>query len=150
MSFWSTSWSGTLHFILHTFLHPIILLSVFAAHAHTIVTCFALVPRFCYFILVSFSTLLETLSFTIMSHNTHPSDHSHLCPLKCHLIFFSYRPGLTYALQHTTSLHSLPLIINDISLLVVVGCWHGYLSEVRCRFAYGPADATTTHYLLLQ
>jgi len=24
------------------------------------------------------------------------------------------------------------------------------LSEARCRFAYGPADATATHYLLLQ
>ena len=32
----------------------------------------------------------------------------------------------------------------------VVGCWHGYLSGVRCRFAYGPVDATVTHYLLLQ
>ena len=32
----------------------------------------------------------------------------------------------------------------------VVGCWHGYLSGVRCRLAYGPADATATHYLLLQ
>jgi len=30
------------------------------------------------------------------------------------------------------------------------GCWHGYLSGVSCRFAYGPADATATHYLLLQ
>ena len=26
----------------------------------------------------------------------------------------------------------------------------GYVSESRCRFAYGPADATATHYLLLQ
>ena len=25
-----------------------------------------------------------------------------------------------------------------------------WLSGVRCRFAYGPADATATHYLLLQ
>jgi len=32
----------------------------------------------------------------------------------------------------------------------VVGCWRGYLSGVRCRFAYGPAYATATHYLLLQ
>jgi len=32
----------------------------------------------------------------------------------------------------------------------VVGCWHGYLSGARCRFAYGPADTTATHYLLLQ
>jgi len=28
----------------------------------------------------------------------------------------------------------------------VVG-WHGYLSEVRCRLAHGPADATTSHCL---
>jgi len=29
-----------------------------------------------------------------------------------------------------------------------MGCWHGYLSWARCRFAYGPADATATHYLV--
>ena len=32
----------------------------------------------------------------------------------------------------------------------VVWCWHGYLSGARCRLAYGPADATSTHCLLLQ
>jgi len=32
----------------------------------------------------------------------------------------------------------------------VMGCWHGYLSGARCRLAYGPADATATHCLLLQ
>jgi len=32
----------------------------------------------------------------------------------------------------------------------VVGCWHGYLNGVRCRLAYGPADAIATHCLLLQ
>jgi len=31
-----------------------------------------------------------------------------------------------------------------------VGCWRGYLSGARCRLAYGPADATATHCLLLQ
>ena len=30
-----------------------------------------------------------------------------------------------------------------------VGCWHGYLSGARCRLAYGLADATVTHCLLL-
>jgi len=30
----------------------------------------------------------------------------------------------------------------------VVGCWHGYLPGARCRFAYGPADATATHLSL--
>ena len=32
----------------------------------------------------------------------------------------------------------------------VLGCWHGYLTEATCRLAYGPADATATHCLLLQ
>jgi len=31
----------------------------------------------------------------------------------------------------------------------VVGYWHGYLSGARCRLAYGSADATATHCLLL-
>jgi len=31
----------------------------------------------------------------------------------------------------------------------MVGCWRGYLSGVRYRLAYGPADATATHCLLL-
>ena len=31
----------------------------------------------------------------------------------------------------------------------VVGCWRSYLSGARCRLAYGPADATATHCLLL-
>ena len=32
----------------------------------------------------------------------------------------------------------------------VVGRWRGCLSGARCRHAYGPADATATHCLLLQ
>ena len=32
----------------------------------------------------------------------------------------------------------------------LVRCWHSYLSGARCRLAYGPADATATHCLLLQ
>ena len=28
-------------------------------------------------------------------------------------------------------------------------CWHGYRSGARCRLAYGPADATASHCLLL-
>jgi len=32
----------------------------------------------------------------------------------------------------------------------VVGCWHGYLSGVRCRFAYGPADATASCFSEIQ
>ena len=32
----------------------------------------------------------------------------------------------------------------------VVRCWRRYLSGARCRLAYGPADATAIHCLLLQ
>ena len=38
---------------------------------------------------------------------------------------------------------------NSVKALKV-GCWRGYLSGARCRLAYGPADATATHCLLLQ
>ena len=46
---------------------------------------------------LSLNSLLETLYFTLTFYPniTHPSDHSHLCWLKCHLIFFRERPGLT-------------------------------------------------------
>jgi len=38
------------------------------------------------------------------------------------------------------------------SLLVKTEWWDAsvVVSRSRCRFAYGPADATATHYLLLQ
>jgi len=49
---------------------------------------------------LSLNPLLGTLSCS--SYATHPSNHSHLCPLKCHFIFLSHRPGLT-STQHTTS-----------------------------------------------
>jgi len=48
------------------------------------------------------------------------------------------------------------LALNGIALYFMalltslVGCWHGYLSGARCRLAYGPADATATHRLMLQ
>jgi len=46
----------------------------------------------------------------------------------------------------------LVLVLNLVVLLtsLVVGYWRRYLSGARCRLAYGPADATDTHCLLLQ
>jgi len=41
---------------------------------------------------LSLNSLFETF---FQLNTTHPPDHSHLCPLKCHLIFFSDRAGLT-------------------------------------------------------
>ena len=47
---------------------------------------------------LSLNSLLGTLFYL---NSTHPYDHFHLCPQKCHLIFLSYRLGLT-SMQHTT------------------------------------------------
>jgi len=73
---------------------------LFATYAHTNAACFAVVPRLCHPFLVSLSTLY--LELYLLLNVTHLSDLSHLCPLKCHLIFFPYRPDLT-CMQHTTS-----------------------------------------------
>jgi len=70
---------------------------LFAAHAHTIATCSAVVLRLCHLILVS----LWTLYLELYLNATRPPNHSYLRPLKCHLIFLSYRPGLI-SMQHTT------------------------------------------------
>jgi len=72
----------SIHFFTNQFL-------LFATHAHTIVTCFAVV----YHLLIVF---LLTPYLELYLNTTHPSDHSHLCSLKCRLIFFPDRPGLTY------------------------------------------------------
>ena len=49
---WSSSWSLTLCFIPHTFLHPVIFF--FATHVHTIAGRFAVIPMLCHlFFLIS-------------------------------------------------------------------------------------------------
>ena len=42
---------------------------------------------------LSLNSLVQNLSFYLNA--MHPFDHSYLCSLKCYLIFFPYRPGLT-------------------------------------------------------
>ena len=86
---WSLSWAVTLHFILHTFLHPIIVnhCLLFATHAHTISACLAVVPRLCHLpgnpkLFLNF--LLRILSCSFTPHIHDPSNHSHLCPLLWH------------------------------------------------------------------
>jgi len=63
---------------------------LFAAHAHTITTCFDVVPRLCHLIIVSLSTLYLELYLVAWCHTSNPSDHSHLCPLKYHLSHFPF------------------------------------------------------------
>jgi len=88
-------------------------------------------------------------------------------PAPHHSVF--YRPDALPAAQPTVSKHLhqniLPVVYHTdfsaLTLLVgrqeghpackkLLGCWHGYLSGARFRLAYGPADATATHCLLLQ
>jgi len=69
---------------------------LFATHAHTIITYFAVIWRS----LSSNPSLNSACNFFYLNVTTHPYDHSHLYSLECHLIFFSYRPGLTF-MQHT-------------------------------------------------
>jgi len=91
-----------IHFITHCFL--------FATNVYIIATCFAAVLRLCHLFLVSLSTLyLESICYLNV---THPSDHFHLCLLKCHLIFFPW-PGRT-SMQHTMLHTSViqPLLIH--------------------------------------
>jgi len=58
-SLWSSSWSETLYFILHTFLHPNH--HLFATHAHTIAACSAVIPMLCHLSLISLSVCLSQL-----------------------------------------------------------------------------------------
>jgi len=73
-----------------------------------------------------------------------------------------------YRISHDLSQDCLQFIVGSISLRCfgavgwaagrasglqknrVMGCWRGYLSGARCRLAYGSADASVTHCLLLQ
>ena len=68
---WSTSWPGTLSFILHTFLYPIIVFFSQQTHTHSIATCFAVVPTteiMSSNLSLSFNPLLGTLSCSLMQH----------------------------------------------------------------------------------
>jgi len=90
----STSYS--VHFI-----HPVI---VFFSQHMPIPS--QLVLSLCHLFIVS---QLFTWNSIFYLNVPHPCHHSHLCPLKSHLIFFPYRPGLT-SIQHTT-LHATAVLL---------------------------------------
>ena len=52
-----------------------------------------------------FNCSTDTMSF--IPSLSYPSDHSHLCLLKCHLIFFPYRRGLTSMKYTTCTSHTI-------------------------------------------
>jgi len=85
---------------------------LFAAHAHTIATCFAVVSILYRLFLVFLSApYLELLSFTLKLHITEVPPH-----------FLTGQVSLPCSiLLRTQLLYSLHLLINDISLLVSNG-----------------------------
>ena len=98
---WSTSWPGTLHFILHTFLHPS---SFFATHAHTIATCFAVVPRLCHQIQVQIYHVRLAECWRGCWHSlTQTCIHVSQLPLESHTNFFikSCKPSAELRLPST-------------------------------------------------
>ena len=108
-------WNPTLHSLYISSPNHCIL---FKTHSHTITACFAVVPRLCHLILVSQSTLLGTVSFTLMSH-------IHLTILISaywSATLLSFLTGQVSfpcnILLLTPLLNTLPIIDNDISLLV--------------------------------
>ena len=90
--------------------------SSFRSTCHTNAACSAAIPMLCHLYLVSLSApYLEICLFNA----THPPDHSALCSLKCHHIFFPYRPGLTsmqHAASHTTAVQ--PSSHNQRNVLI--------------------------------
>ena len=59
---------------------------------------------------------LNGCSCSTLAPNTHPSDHSHLCSLKCHLIFFPYRPGFTYTQEPNVVNNHITLCQSQMEL----------------------------------
>ena len=80
-------------------------LSFFAAYAHTITVCFAVVPRLCPSL--SFNPLFGTLSCSLTPH-IHLTSFIFAC-WSATSFFLSYRPGLTsmwHATSHMTAVQS--------------------------------------------
>jgi len=97
-----------LHFVLHAFLHPDTQsLSFFTTHAHTIATCFAVVPRLCHLFLVCLSSPSLSLNSTWNYLNvTRPSLLTEVPP---HFFLTGQVSLLCNILLRTQLLYSLPL-----------------------------------------
>jgi len=89
---------------------------LFAAHAHTIATCFAVVLTLYHLILISLSTHWNSIFYL---NAIYPSDHSHLCLWNA--TSFSVLTGQVSLPCNILLNTNLPLTINYISLLVSNG-----------------------------
>jgi len=125
---WFTSWSGTLHFILHTFLHPII---VFFLQHHCNLFCrsteiMSSNPS------LSLNPLLGTLFCGLMPH-IHLTILVSACWNATSFSFLTSQISLPCnVLLCTQLLYNLPLTVNDISLLVSNGAGNGS-SDLQSR-----------------
>jgi len=89
---------------------------LFAAHAHTIKTCFAIVPKLYHLILVSLNSLLGTLSFSLMPHI-----HLTILISACWSVTsFSFLRGQV----------SLPCNIHFHTLRLSIQIWHKYFCAI--------------------
>ena len=92
---------------------------LFATHAHTIATCFAVAPRLSCNPNLSLNPLLGTLFYL---NATHPSNI--VISARWSATSFSFLTGQVTScniLLYTQLLYNLPLTMNDISLLVSNG-----------------------------
>ena len=121
---------------------------LFAAHAHTIAACSAVIPMLSSIPNLSLSSLLGILSFSLMPH-------IHLTILisaRWSATTFSFLTGqvslLCNMLLHTQLLYNLPLIINDMSLLVSSGtsCLNLY-QPIRIMASTAASASPSTHTL---
>jgi len=111
-SLWSTSWFGTLHFILHTFLHPFIVFLLqhmpIAPYQCNLFCCSTK-------IMSSNPSLSQLITWNSIFYlnathpSDHPSDHSHLCLLKCHLILLQTRSHFHATYYFVHNCHSVSL-----------------------------------------
>jgi len=63
-----------------------------------------------------------------------------LCVCVCYFLWYAFGACAFSALMLLVGRQEGPPACKNW----MVGCWHSYVSGSRCRFAYGPADATAT------
>ena len=95
---------------------------IIAAHAHTIIACSTVVPMLCHIFLISLSApYLEIKSFSLMPH-IYLTILISACWSATTLSFLTGQVSLPCnILLRTQLLYNLPLIINDMSLLLSSG-----------------------------
>ena len=112
---------------------------LFATHAHTNATCFAVILRLCYLIVVSLSTLLGTIFYV----NATPIVISAKVPP---YFLFLQAAGATFPcniLLYTQLLYSLPFIVNDA--VGTIAYQYGYITDISILVSNGTNCQNLSH-----